>query len=151
MHWLTALYCLCLLCYLLKQQKNWSSALWKLIIPLPYCYSHNRARQSFVTLLSFLLFRLVISQDLHFFGRNNFHESMCEALCQEAATIQCSVAVLLQHSSDFIWEAAIWSTLFVFWEIFESHFSWQVFFWVSESFSVTPDSVSPDVTVGNAT
>lgn len=44
----------------------------------------------------------VISQDLHFFGRNHFHESVFEALCQKAATIQSSVALLLQQLLNFI-------------------------------------------------
>lgn len=61
---------------------------------VPYCYSHNRAHQASVVLLLLELFSIqahVISQDLHFFGRNNFHESVFKALCQKAATIQSSV------------------------------------------------------------
>lgn len=46
---------------------------------VPYCYSHNSAHQAAVLLLLLELFSIqaqVISQDLHFFGRNNFHESV---------------------------------------------------------------------------
>lgn len=67
-------------------------------LPVLYCYSHNRAHQASVDLLLLELFSIqahVISQDLHFFGRNNFHENVFEALCQRAATIQSSVALLL--------------------------------------------------------
>lgn len=65
---------------------------------VPYCCSHNRAHQASVVLLPPELFSIqthVMSWDLHFFGRNNFHESVCEALCQKAATVHSSVALLL--------------------------------------------------------
>lgn len=73
-------------------------------LPVLYCYSHNRAHQASVDLLLLELFSIqahVISQNLHFFGRNNFHESVFEALWQRAATIQTSVALLL-HFWNFI-------------------------------------------------
>lgn len=67
---------------------------------VPHCYNHNRALQASVVLLLLELFSIqahVISQDLHFFGRNHFHESVFEVLCQKAATIQSSVALLFQR------------------------------------------------------
>lgn len=74
-----------------------------------YCYRHNRAHQASVVLLLLELFSIqahVISQDLHFFGRNNFHETVFKALCQKQLvfTVQfSSVQKAVQFYQKGVW------------------------------------------------
>lgn len=100
---LTALYCHYLICHLLKHQKNWSSVLWKLIDyeSRIVAATIGRTRRLVSLLLElFLLFRHVISQDLHFFGRNHFMNTRLKHFVKKAATIQNSV--LFRSSALFL-------------------------------------------------
>lgn len=96
---LTALYCHYLIWYLLKHQKNWSSVLWKLI---DYecrivAATIGRTRRLVPLLLElFLLFRHVISQDLHFFGRNHFMNTRLKHFVKKACNYSEFSAFLKQ-------------------------------------------------------
>ena len=92
---------------LLKQWRNSSLRIDPVKIDrllVPYCFSSNRALLVPVVLRLMELFSIqahVISRDLHFFGRNHFHESVFKALCRKASTIQTSGALILLRILNF--------------------------------------------------
>lgn len=84
----------------------------------PYCCSHNRAHQASVVLLLLELFSIqthVICQDLHFFGRNNFHESVWSTLSKSCYYSEfCRV---LRRFLSSIQRTTISSNLFLYFQI----------------------------------
>lgn len=92
---LRAPYCHCLLCYLLKQQKNWSSIFWK-VIDYQRCIvaaTIGRTRRLwFCCCWSFFLFRHMSLVRICISLGEIIFMKVFEALCQNAATIQSSVA-----------------------------------------------------------